>query len=144
MLINDADVDDAHQETLIAVARSIELFRGESAFQTWLFSIARNRAVDLLRRKRDAQALPGEAATVGQRLSSMVATRADLRAAIDRLDEPYRSALVLRDVEHTSYADIAHQLDIGINTVKSRIHRARALLAGALGDGLFEEIAGDG
>lgn len=136
ILINEEDVEDAHQEVLIAVARSIERYRGDARFTTWLHSVARNCAVDVLRRHKatDRLATDGGSLSIGQRLSSMAASRADLQAAIEQLAEPYRTALVLRDVEQLTYAEVAAALDVELNTVKSRIHRARAMLVRQLGD----------
>ena len=131
VLINNADVDDAHQDVLITVARKIGNFRSESAFTTWLHTVARNTAIDQLRRAKDNQRLGSEleVETYARRLSSLVAQRSDLSAAVGQLPDHYREMIVLRDVEQRSYSDIAAVLGIEMNTVKSRISRARALLS---------------
>ena len=124
-------MDDAHQDVLITVARKIGNFRSESAFTTWLHTVARNTAIDQLRRAKETQHLGPEleVETYARRLSSLVAQRSDLSAAVDRLPEHYREMIVLRDVEQRTYGDIAELLGLEMNTVKSRISRARALLA---------------
>ncbi len=131
VLVNNADVDDAHQDVLITVARKIGNFRSESAFTTWLHTVARNTAIDQLRRAKQTQHLGSEleVETYARRLSSLVAQRSDLSAAVDRLPEHYREMIVLRDVEQRTYGDIAELLGLEMNTVKSRISRARALLS---------------
>ena len=72
-MLDDADADDVHQEVLIAVAEGIGRFRGEGRFTTWLHPLARNKAVDSLRRRRDASALRDTDAVT--RISSVIATR---------------------------------------------------------------------
>ncbi len=136
ILIDDDQADDAHQDVLIAVARSVHRFRGGSAFTTWLYSLARNTAIDQLRRRRENVSLDGDLhLTEARRISSMIATRMDLRAAVATLPEHYRSVLVLRDVEQRTYEEIAEHLDLKVNTVKSRLNRARALLAATVAEG---------
>ncbi len=146
ILIDDRDAEDAHQDVLIGVSRSVSGFRGDAAFSTWLHAIARNCAVDTLRRRRDTDPLAddGEWSAFGARLSSMVSNRTDLRRAVEALPEPYRAALVLRDIEQRTYQDVAEVLGASLNTVKSRIHRGRALLAAALSDADFDGIVADG
>lgn len=130
LIIDDDEVEDAHQDVLIAVARSITNFRSEAAFTTWLHTLARNTAITHLRRRKETQPLHTDIViSDAQRLSSMIATRSALRDAVEELPEVYRDALVLRDVEHQSYAEIAERLDVELNTVRSRISRGRALLA---------------
>jgi RNA polymerase sigma-70 factor, ECF subfamily len=131
-LVDEAAVDDVSQETLISLARSIHSFRGESAFKTWLYQIAQKRVVDHLRRLRRTEALDREDVGEAQRISSMIATRQDVRLLIAQLPEHHRVALSLRDVEHLSYAEIAERLALPLNTVRSHIHRARAQLAARL------------
>lgn len=134
ILVDDDEVDEAHQDTLIAVAQSIARFRGESAFMTWLHAVARNTASAQLRRAK--RMLPPtedvDVGLTGQRLSSMISSRADLQAAVADLPDHYRDAVVLRDVEGWSYDAIAARVGVPVNTVKSRISRGRALVAAAM------------
>lgn len=134
ILVDNEEVEEAHQDVLLAVAQSISNFRGEAAFTTWLFAVARNTAAANLRR---LQRTPPPTEDVdrpitGQRLSSMISSRADLQSAVEQLPPHYREAVYLRDVEQWSYDRIAEHLDVPINTVKSRISRGRALVAAAL------------
>lgn len=133
-VVDRDDAEDVEQDVLINVARSIASFRGEARFTTWLHTVARNTAVDLLRRRRDAVGLEGEALTVAQRMSSVIATRATVRDAVAGLPPEYREPVVLRDLEHLPYQQIAERLGLNLNTTKSRIFRGRALLVGAVGD----------
>lgn len=140
LIVDDTDADDVHQDVLIAVARSITKFRGDSSFNTWLFTVARNTAATHLRRQKDTQALGHDdvAMTDAQRLSSMIATRGLLVAAVEALPDHYRSAVVMRDIEQRTYDDIADTLGLTLNTVKSRLSRGRALVAQRLRDGDFD------
>ena len=132
LIVDDADADDVAQDVLIKVAAGIGGFRGESRFTTWLHAVARNCAIGHLRRTRDDVALRDEEMSPAQRVSSLIATRGDLRAAIDRLPEHYRDVVVLRDVDGLAYAAIADRLTIEVGTVRSRLARGRALVARSL------------
>jgi RNA polymerase sigma-70 factor (ECF subfamily) len=138
VLVDNDQADDAHQDVLIVVAQQIGRFEGRSAFTTWLHSVARNIAVDHLRRRRDtvhydADTLPGSAA---QHLSSLIASRSDLLRAVNALPDSYRHAVVLRDIEQRTYQEIADALGAEMNTVKSRISRGRALVASMMAEKL--------
>lgn len=136
VIVDHHDAEEIEQDVLIALARSIGSFRGDARFTTWLHTVARNVAVDFLRRRRELAVLDdGDRIelTASGRLSSMIATRATVRAAVDELPEMYRAAVTLRDVEHLSYQEVADRLGLNLNTTRSRIARGRALLAGDLG-----------
>ncbi|WP_083914528.1 RNA polymerase sigma factor [Ilumatobacter nonamiensis] len=134
------DGDDATQEALIKIVRSLPKFDGRSSFGTWAYRIATNAALDELRKRKRRPALhvlSDEADTPGsdpvdemaERRVSSVADRLALDDALDTLPEEFRSAVVLRDVVDLDYAEIAEVLDIPIGTVKSRIARGRRMLA---------------
>ena len=129
LVASDTAVDDVAQDVLIAVANSIESYSGASAFRTWLFGVARNQALLHIRRQNRGSELPVEVERPTARISSMIADRMVLSSALRSLPEVYREAVTLRDIEQRSYQQIADQLCVEINTVKSRISRGRALLA---------------
>lgn len=125
--------EEVEQEVLIAVARSIHRYRGDSKFRTWLWSLARNTAVSELRRQRSSAELDEEAALWNQRrVSSLVAERNLVREAVYSLPPVFRETVLLRDVERLSYSEIAERQGLEINTVRSRLSRGRALLAARL------------
>ena len=128
LVLDETDADDVNQEVLIAVAESVATWRGEGRFTTWLHPVARNHAIAFLRRKRDTAALGDDDGPVA-RISSMIATRSALDDAIRAIAEPYREAVVLRDIDGLTYEAIADRLGIEVNTVRSRISRGRALAA---------------
>jgi RNA polymerase sigma-70 factor (ECF subfamily) len=133
-LVDDRSCDDIEQDVLVAVTRSIGSYRGEARFTTWLYAVARNTAIGHLRRTSPTAMLATDdgLADPGPRLSSAVAQREAVRVAIDSLPSAYRDAVIMRDIEGLSYAEIGQRLDLNLNTVKSRLSRGRALVAGSL------------
>ena len=135
-ILNEELVDEATQDTLIAIAESIHKFRSESKFTTWLYSIARNVAIGHLRRINPDVSLDTAENSAGasRRLSSVVAERAAIQRAVETLPAHYRDPVMLRDVERRTYEEIATELGIELNTVRSRLARGRAMLAAAILD----------
>lgn len=131
------DALDATQEALIAVARGIHRFDGRAAFTTWLYRVATNAALDEVRRRgrrpRPVDELP-EPAGAGSSMEDRVGAALDVDAALATLPDEFRVAVVLRDLCDLDYAEIAAVLGIPPGTVRSRIARGRAALAGALGN----------
>lgn len=131
LIVEPAQVDEVAQSTLVQVERNIERFEGRSKFRTWLYSIARNEALMRLRRE-SAGATPSERldslSVAGSRMSSVIATRATVRDALEQLPEPYRRTLLLRTDDQLDYAEIAVALDVPVGTVRSRLAKARTLL----------------
>ncbi len=126
--------EDAHQEVLIAVSRSIHRYRGESRFTTWLYSLARNTAVAERRRVKPVVSYDDQGPeTNGLRFTSRAADRHMLQVAISQLPSIFRDVVYMRDIERMSYDDIAAREGIALNTVRSRLSRGRALLATQLG-----------
>ena len=126
------------QDTFMKAYEALPGWRPQAQFGTWLLQIARNAALDLLRRRRlvefvpvdEAPVLPDTAPTPEQRLAT--AQRLGLLdAALARLPAEHREVLLLREVEDLSYTEIAAVLDVAEGTVKSRIARARAALIAA-------------
>jgi len=132
LVLSPHAVDDITQDVLIVVAEKIGTFRSESRFTTWLYRVARFKAIDHLRRSRDTVGLddateqePSDAV----RMSSLIANRALIRTAVDTLPEHYREAVVLRDIEGLPYEEVATRAGIPLNTAKTRVARGRALVA---------------
>jgi RNA polymerase sigma-70 factor, ECF subfamily len=137
ILLHPEDALDATQEALIAIARGISRFDGRAAFTTWMYRVATNAALDELRRRRRRPApveeLP-EPATPLRGIEDPVDARLDVDAALARLPEEFRVAVVLRDLCDLDYAEIAAVLEVPPGTVRSRIARGRAALAELLGN----------
>jgi RNA polymerase sigma-70 factor, ECF subfamily len=128
LLVDEMAIEDVAQDTLVAVATGIHAFRGDAAFATWLQRIARNRAIDHLRRQRATVPLEDHDVGDAVRVSSMIATQETARALIDQLPDHYRASMVLREIDRLPYAEVAEQLASNENTVRSHVARGRALL----------------
>lgn len=134
---NRHDAEDALQNTLIAAWQNLDRFRGDSRFGTWLHRIAVNNALMVVRfRKPDTDLTDftagDDAITLTDHVPAFdegIAAHDELRAALARLPEDFRVALILRELGDLTYADIAEHQGIGIQTVKSRLNRARSQLA---------------
>ena len=131
------EADDLTQETFIRVSRALAGFRGASALATWVYRIATNVALDRLRSpafKLAARAAEPEALAV---LGTAPAVELDIarremsecvRGFVDLLPADYRSVVVLSDLEGFPDRQIAEVLGLSLETVKIRLHRARARL----------------
>jgi RNA polymerase sigma-70 factor (ECF subfamily) len=135
---NDADAQDLVQEVLLRVHRGLATYRPGS-LEGWLSRITTNAFLDEVRRRRrrPTDPLPDDAGPLHFSEDAAAASDAtrlpdDLQAALRSLPPDYRAAVVLCDVVGLDYAEIAEQLGIPIGTVRSRIHRGRTALRGAL------------
>lgn len=132
---NHDDAQDLVQEVLLRVQRGLATYRPGS-MEGWLSRIATNAFLDDVRRRRrrPADALPDDAERVlpseraADEALAASALSDDVQAALDDLPLEYRAAVVLCDVVGLSYQEIADALAVPVGTVRSRIHRGRALL----------------
>jgi RNA polymerase sigma factor (sigma-70 family) len=139
-LTGDAhDAEDLTQETFIRVFRSLASFK-PGTFEGWLHRITTNLFLDMVRRRgrlrmeglpEDTDRLPGGGPDPEQ-IFSDTHLDPDLQGALDELAPEFRAAVVLCDVEGLSYEEIATTLGVKLGTVRSRIHRGRQALRGAL------------
>lgn len=140
MLGNREDAQDAAQEAFISALRRAASFRQEAAFSTWLYRIAVNAATDQARRRGRARTTPLEPEDAGVPLPARdhsdhgedVATAVTVQAALTRVPEEFRAAVVLCDLLRLPYAEAAAALGVPVGTVKSRVYRGRLALAGEL------------
>lgn len=132
---NPDDASDLAQEVLLRVRRGLDSYTPGS-FEGWLWRITRNAFLDDVRRRqrRPTVALPeidrGEAGSAPppEEVLASVRLGEDVQAALLALPLEFREAVVLCDVVGLSYDEIAEAVDIPIGTVRSRIHRGRAML----------------
>lgn len=132
------EAEDAVQEAFLKALRSADRFRGEAAVGTWLHRIVVNTCLDRLRRAaaRPQSALelvPEPVLPVGSDAYAAADTRLDVAAALARLPELQRVALVLVELEGLPVAAAAELLGVAEGTVKSRCSRGRDALATLLG-----------
>ena len=139
---DEADAEDVVQETYLRAYRSWDTFQPGSDARRWLFTICRNvflrsrerqrPTVDLADGEQDALAAGTVYAAARERGYDDIYSRLDLapalREAIDELAEPFRSAVILVDVEDMSYESAAQVMGVPIGTVRSRLFRGRRIL----------------
>jgi RNA polymerase sigma-70 factor (ECF subfamily) len=117
----------------------------------WLLRVTRNACIDVIRKRKtrrksvtvDTEGV--ERAASEARSPHALAETADFQVHLDRaleaVDEPYRSVVILREIQHLKYKEIAEALDMPINTVKVYIHRGRKKLRTQLANLLDHEVA---
>ncbi|MDT3396026.1 sigma-70 family RNA polymerase sigma factor [Streptomyces sp. B1866] len=137
------DAGDAVQETLLRAWRGLAGFRRDARFSTWLYRIAANTALAEARRRGSrplpAERLPQERESV-RSVGDRVTDRLSVQQALALLPPHYRAAVVLRDCCDCEYGEIAEILAVPLNTVRSRISRARQALVALLSS---DDEAGD-
>lgn len=130
-LTRDRDLaDDVTQDAFLRAFRFIGGFRGDRKFGSWLFSIARNCAMDAMRRRRFPLLRDPESATGGS--VGDAAASAELDAALAAISDEHREAFLLVEVFGLRYQEAADVLGVAVGTVKSRMFRARQALCDAL------------
>ncbi|WP_418792090.1 RNA polymerase sigma factor [Phosphitispora sp. TUW77] len=138
---NYNDASDLAQEALIKVYRSINTFRGESSFSTWLYRVVTNVCKDELRRRArpktvsiDEMIEDGKSPGVETKCRPIeeIVIRKELQdevqEALNSLTEDFRTIVIMRDIQGYSYEEISSFLECSMGTVKSRLNRARNAL----------------
>jgi len=133
----EISAEDLVQETFLRAYDRLESFNPEYRFKTWLLAIANNLGVDTLRRRKDVVEFVPEVHSAPEAAGPEdEAVEADLSRSIQRmvvdLPESYSVPLLLRYAEGLSYAEISEVLGISVPAVKSRLFRARNMLASKL------------
>ena len=130
---------DAAQDVFLTVFRKADRYKEQAAFSTWLYRVAVNTCYDHLRRRKRKRttSLPeyfDPADPRGEDPLTAVELRPDIETALATLSPEFRAAIVLVDLNGMSLEGASEALDIPIGTVKSRVFRARRLLAAELGN----------
>jgi len=145
MLNDPADAADTTQEVFLKVFRGMRRFQGEASLKTWIYRIAIHEASNhrrwWFRHKSRETSMEQEAARASALRETLVdpgqspfenaaqeEVRAKVEAELRQVQEPYRTAVILRDIEGLSYEEIAEILEISLGTVKSRLMRGREAL----------------
>jgi RNA polymerase sigma factor (sigma-70 family) len=126
---NRQDAEDALQDAAVAAWRNLESFRGGSRFCTWFYRIAANAALQLVRSRRDMPAAGLPEPATPDSFTDRVLTEELVQHALGQLRPEFRAALILREWGGLQYAEIAEWQGIPVQTVKSRLNRARNALA---------------
>jgi RNA polymerase sigma-70 factor (ECF subfamily) len=145
VVLNDSEAEDVVQEAYIRAFINLDQFRGESSLATWLSRIVLNEALGRLRRRRPivdlgtienrapSQIIPFPAAQLDpERAIAQREIQRLVEQAIDELPEAFRIVLVARIIEDMSIEETAELFGLRAETVRTRLHRARALLRVAL------------
>ena len=147
MMNDPSDASDTTQEVFLKVFRGMTHFHGESSLKTWIYRIALHEAANRRRwwfrhKAHETSIEPAQAGDFESSGEDRLVDQHDspfenfaheeVRAAVERglheVPDPYRTALILRDLEEMSYEEIAEVLQISLGTVKSRITRGRNAL----------------
>jgi RNA polymerase sigma-70 factor (ECF subfamily) len=130
------------QDTFVRVWECLDQFRGDSAFSTWLHSIAVSVVLNGIRkvdRHRKRERSLEDAGHLGQRQKGAEPGVGDrLKEAVDGLPEIYRTVFLMYDLEGYPHQEIAKALGVAVGTSKARLFRARELLREALGEAMRE------
>jgi len=150
-VINDpADAADTTQDVFLKVFRGMKHFHGESSLKTWIYRIALHEAANRRRwwfrhKAKETSIEPAETEGSGMAESALQVALTDptespfdsvvhhevqtrVEEELRKVPEPYRTTLILRDLEEMSYEEIAEVLEISLGTVKSRLTRGREAL----------------
>jgi RNA polymerase sigma-70 factor, ECF subfamily len=150
-IVNDpADAADTTQEVFLKVFRGMKHFHGGSSLKTWIYRIALHEAANRRRwwfrhKAKETSIEPADSEFIGAHKTVMQAALADpaespfdnvahrevqrrVEEELKKVPEPYRTTLILRDLEEMSYEEIAEVLEISLGTVKSRLTRGREAL----------------
>jgi len=137
------DADDLYQDTLLHVIRYLDSYRGDAAFTTWAYTVARSRSIRRRRRARAGTDVLAESAGLSDDDRSLAPSLDDeitareigrqLGAALDVLAPVDRDILLLRDGYGMTAAEVAGRVGLTVPAVKTRLHRARTRVRECLG-----------
>ena len=140
ILRDDAEAEDVMQDAYVRAFEHLNQFAGKALFSTWLTRIAIHEALarkrrrgrmeelDALTANGDPMSILKSSAPSPEAGTAQAETRRLLEEAIDHLAETYRTVVVLREVEEMSVAETAESLGVTEAVVKTRLHRAHAML----------------
>jgi RNA polymerase sigma-70 factor (ECF subfamily) len=142
MVGSSQEADDLLQEIFLLAYRKLGSFRGDSSLGTWLYRLAMNHCLDVLRNRQtrmahltDSMDAPNAAAVAAPGPALGAVSRIDLERAIAALPPACRAAFLLHDVEGFGHMEVASILGISEGTSKSQVHKARLRIRERLGGG---------
>jgi len=150
MTSNHEDANDLAQESFIKAYRALKSFKGDSSFYTWVYRIAVNKTINFLKQHKNrvqmslndldlnAEHDPDLVALVShntpRRDLSLAELQEKLNAAMQKLSEHHRMAVVLHDIQGMSHEEVGAIMDCNVGTVRSRLFYARQQLQAYLAD----------
>jgi RNA polymerase sigma-70 factor, ECF subfamily len=134
VVANKEDAQEVTQEVFLTVHRKLKDFRFESSFKTWVYRITTNQAINIAKKRakiqdkavvydEDVHPIPVEAGIEGQIEKEYAQER--INELLSALNPDQRACIVLRNIEGLSYEEIAGALKVNLNTVRTRLKRAR-------------------
>lgn len=153
MVNNEEDARDLSQDIFIQIYQTLQRFRGDSSFGTWVYRVASNKCLDFLRRKKaegerivlsaferdillsDSRGSPEESAIRKEESRR-------LRIALESLPRDYRIVIILQHYQQLSYKEIAEILAVPVKTVATKLYRAKLILKKKLTGGEAGAVQG--
>ncbi len=150
MTANHEDANDLVQDTFIKAFKSLNSFRGQSSFYTWVYRIAVNRTINFIKRRKtrnqyslddldssiqtDPDLVEMMSHVTPRREVGLTELHEKLNEALQKLSESHRAVVTMHDVQGMTHADIAKVMRCSEGTVRSRLFYARQQLQGMLSD----------
>lgn len=141
---NSADAEEVTQDVFMKIYHNLKGFQFRSAFKTWVYRVTMNTAINYYRRSRgekhdrvDYESVSGSVPDASSTAETIIQHDNETRLAVllDMLSPEHKSCVLLREIEGLSYQEIAATLQIPVNTVRSRLKRAREALLEKAGKG---------
>lgn len=124
-MVGAQDAPDVAQQTFLQIFRTLQQFNGRSRFETWIYRVTVNEALQYLRRNHRRHSTLNLEPICNRKPPNDGDLRESLQQALDRIDPELRSMFLLRELENLSYSEIAAIMGIPEGTVGSRLNRAR-------------------
>lgn len=125
---NEQDALDVVQDSIQKALLSLSTLQDEQHMKSWFYKIVVRTAIDFLRKHKREQVVDNEKLVVLSPKQVDTYDNIDLTGALNRLSTTYREVIILRYFEDLKIEDVAHVLDINVNTAKSRLYKALKLL----------------
>jgi RNA polymerase sigma-70 factor (ECF subfamily) len=149
---NREEAEDVSQEVLIRLWKNYQNIKAQGV-PAWITRVTRNACIDAIRKRKrynkmvkaeeDVDSRPGSVPTGGGRQSILdkIEFRDRLEKALAELDEPYRTIVILREIQEMTYEEISKMVEMPLNTVKVYLHRGRKALRDQMREILKEKSA---
>lgn len=145
---NSADAEEVTQDVFMKIYRNLKRFEFRSAFRTWVYRITMNTAINQYQKSRREEANRVDYESVAGAMASEHSTVEELiekdnenrvNGLLEMLNPQQKACLVLRELQGLSYREIAATLKVPLNTVRTRLKRARQALLEGVGKGLVKD-----